>query len=127
MTPLKIFSLTVDIVDALIFCYCLLECDRFDHQPVMDMRAVVMLCCIYRDMFCAGRVVEQDMKRTIKACGGAIMTTAHDLCDSVLGTCKRFEERQIGAERLVGLVLFCDIVLICSCLFSNEVLPAAMM
>ncbi|XP_063877729.1 T-complex protein 1 subunit eta-like [Scylla paramamosain] len=52
-----------------------------------------------RDMFCAGRVAEQDMKRTIKACGGAIMTTAHDLCDSVLGTCKRFEEQQIGAER----------------------------
>ncbi|XP_045121280.1 T-complex protein 1 subunit eta-like [Portunus trituberculatus] len=52
-----------------------------------------------RDMFCAGRVVEQDLKRTIKACGGAIMTTAHDLCDSVLGTCKRFEEQQIGAER----------------------------
>ncbi|MPD01749.1 T-complex protein 1 subunit eta [Portunus trituberculatus] len=53
-------------------------------------------------MFCAGRVVEQDLKRTIKACGGAIMTTAHDLCDSVLGTCKRFEEQQIGAERCVG-------------------------
>ncbi|XP_050712410.1 T-complex protein 1 subunit eta-like [Eriocheir sinensis] len=52
-----------------------------------------------RDMFCAGRVVEQDMKRTIKACGGAIMSTAHDLCDSVLGTCKKFEEKQIGAER----------------------------
>jgi len=52
-----------------------------------------------RDMFCAGRVVEEDLKRTMKACGGAIMTTAHDLNDSVLGTCATFEERQIGAER----------------------------
>lgn len=27
------------------------------------------------------------------------MTTAHDLNDSVLGRCERFEERQIGGER----------------------------
>ena len=52
-----------------------------------------------RDMFCAGRVTEEDLKRTMKACGGAIMTTAHDLGDSVLGTCSEFVERQIGAER----------------------------
>lgn len=52
-----------------------------------------------RDMFCAGRVVEEDLKRTMKACGGAIMTTAHDLNESVLGTCELFEEKQIGAER----------------------------
>ncbi|XP_068222841.1 T-complex protein 1 subunit eta [Palaemon carinicauda] len=52
-----------------------------------------------RDMFCAGRVVEEDLKRTMKACGGAIMSTAHDLNDSVLGTCETFEETQIGADR----------------------------
>lgn len=28
-----------------------------------------------RDMFCAGRVVEEDLKRTQKACGGSIQTT----------------------------------------------------
>ena len=50
-------------------------------------------------MFCAGRVVEEDLKRTMKACGGAIMTTAHDLSDSVLGTCQVFIEKQVGAER----------------------------
>lgn len=50
-------------------------------------------------MFCAGRVPEEDLKRTMKACGGAVMTTAHDLCDSVVGTCEVFEEKQIGAER----------------------------
>jgi len=52
-----------------------------------------------RDMFCAGRVPDEDLKRTMKACGGAVMTTAHDLNDSVLGTCELFEERQIGGDR----------------------------
>lgn len=50
-------------------------------------------------MFCAGRVPEEDLKRTMKACGGAVMTTTHDLNDSVLGSCDLFEERQIGGER----------------------------
>lgn len=50
-------------------------------------------------MFCAGRVQEEDLKRTLKACGGAIMTTVHDLNDSVLGVCDLFEEKQIGGER----------------------------
>lgn len=53
----------------------------------------------YRDMFCAGRVPEEDLKRTLKACGGAVMSTAHDLKDAVLGSCELFEERQIGGER----------------------------
>lgn len=52
-----------------------------------------------RDMFCAGRVDDEDLKRTMKACGGGIMATAHDLNDSVLGTCEKFEERQVGGER----------------------------
>uniref|UniRef100_A0A336LHQ7 T-complex protein 1 subunit eta n=1 Tax=Culicoides sonorensis TaxID=179676 RepID=A0A336LHQ7_CULSO len=52
-----------------------------------------------RDMFCAGRVVEEDLKRTMKACGGAVMTTVHDLNDSVLGRCAVFDERQVGGER----------------------------
>lgn len=52
-----------------------------------------------RDMFCAGRVPDEDLKRTMKACGGAVMSTAHDLNDSVLGTCALFDERQIGGER----------------------------
>ena len=56
-------------------------------------------------MFCAGRVPEGDLKRTMKACGGAIMTTAHDINDAVLGTCERFEEKQIGGERYADLVL----------------------
>ncbi|CAH1959955.1 unnamed protein product [Acanthoscelides obtectus] len=52
-----------------------------------------------RDMFCAGRVTDEDLKRTLKACGGAILTTVHEINDSVLGKCELFEEKQIGGER----------------------------
>lgn len=52
-----------------------------------------------RDMFCAGRVVDEDLKRTQKACGGSIQTTVQDLNDAVLGRCESFEEIQIGNER----------------------------
>jgi len=52
-----------------------------------------------RDMFCAGRVPEEDLQRTMKACGGAIQTTVHDLNDDTLGTCETFEEKQVGGER----------------------------
>ncbi|XP_015602968.1 T-complex protein 1 subunit eta isoform X2 [Cephus cinctus] len=52
-----------------------------------------------RDMFCAGRVPEEDLKRTMKACGGAVMTTVNDISDAVLGKCESFDEKQIGGER----------------------------
>lgn len=52
-----------------------------------------------RDMFCAGRVPADDLNRTMKACGGAILTTVHDLTEANLGTCEQFEEVQIGGER----------------------------
>lgn len=56
-------------------------------------------------MFCAGRVPEDDLKRTMKACGGSVMSTAHDLEDSVLGQCEKFEEIQVGGERSVLIQL----------------------
>jgi len=52
-----------------------------------------------RDMFCAGRVPEEDLKRTMKACGGSIQTTASSLTDDVLGVCATFDEVQVGGER----------------------------
>ncbi|XP_003743658.1 T-complex protein 1 subunit eta [Galendromus occidentalis] len=52
-----------------------------------------------RDMFCAGRVAEEDLRRTMKACGGCVLTTVQDLKDSNLGSCEKFEENQIGGER----------------------------
>jgi T-complex protein 1 subunit eta len=51
-----------------------------------------------RDMFCAGRVPEEDLFRTMKACGGSIQTTVHDLSDKTLGQCETFEERQVTAH-----------------------------
>lgn len=61
-----------------------------------------MACFIvYRDMFCAGRVVEEDLKRTMKACGGSIQTSVSNLIGGVLGTCSKFEEIQVGGERYV--------------------------
>merc|ERR1719187_3142348 len=51
-----------------------------------------------REMFCAGRVAEEDLNRTMKACGGSIQTTVNDLCDDTLGTCELFEEKQVGGE-----------------------------
>lgn len=50
-------------------------------------------------MFCAGRVTEEDLKRTMQACGGSIQSTVSSLTDDVLGTCELLEERQIGGER----------------------------
>ncbi|XP_064509677.1 T-complex protein 1 subunit eta isoform X1 [Pseudopipra pipra] len=52
-----------------------------------------------RDMFCAGRVPEEDLKRTMMACGGSIQTSVNALTDDVLGRCELFEETQIGGER----------------------------
>ena len=52
-----------------------------------------------RNMFCAGRVADEDLKRTMKACGGAVMTTVHDINEKALGKCELFEEKQIGGER----------------------------
>merc|ERR1712113_191784 len=52
-----------------------------------------------RGMFCAGRVAEEDLNRTMKACGGSIQTTVNDLCDDTLGCCELFEEKQVGGER----------------------------
>ena len=44
-----------------------------------------------RDVFCAGRVSADDMKRTMKACGGSVQSTVNSL-EGNLGTCGKFEE-----------------------------------
>eukprot|EP00455_Lapot_gusevi_P053519 TRINITY_DN835_c0_g1_i2.p1 TRINITY_DN835_c0_g1~~TRINITY_DN835_c0_g1_i2.p1 ORF type:complete len:353 (-),score=129.62 TRINITY_DN835_c0_g1_i2:36-1094(-) len=52
-----------------------------------------------RDIFCAGRVAEEDLERVARATGAVVQTSLNDLNRSVLGTCAKFEERQIGEER----------------------------
>ena len=50
-------------------------------------------------MFCAGRVSSDDLERVVQATGGSISSTCSDIQPQHLGTCERFEERQIGGER----------------------------
>lgn len=55
-----------------------------------------------RNMFCAGRVHDIDLKRVAKATNAAIQTSTSSLhinSENILGTCGLFEERQIGEER----------------------------
>ena len=52
-----------------------------------------------RSMFCAGRVADEDLRRTMKACGGSIQTTTQGMKADCLGTCELFEESQVGCER----------------------------
>ena len=52
-----------------------------------------------RDVFCAGRVSSDDMERVVQATGARIQSTCTDIQPQHLGTCERFEERQIGGER----------------------------
>ena len=51
-----------------------------------------------RHLFCAGRVTEEDLNRTMKSCGGSIQTTVHDLNDATLGERALFEEKQVDGE-----------------------------
>mmetsp|Transcript_33012 Transcript_33012/g.77152 ORF Transcript_33012/g.77152 Transcript_33012/m.77152 type:complete len:566 (+) Transcript_33012:99-1796(+) len=52
-----------------------------------------------RNIFCAGRVDQEDLERTRRATGGEVQTTVQGITPSVLGTCGRFEEKQVGGER----------------------------
>jgi len=52
-----------------------------------------------RDVFCAGRVAEEDLRRVCRATGAAVQTTVNNLIPTVLGTCTKFEEKQVGANR----------------------------
>lgn len=52
-----------------------------------------------RDIFCAGRVAGDDLKRVVQAVGGSIQSTVTDIEPRHLGECGKFEERQIGGER----------------------------
>jgi T-complex protein 1 subunit eta len=48
-----------------------------------------------RDIFCAGRVSADDLKRTMKACGGAVQSSVNSL-EGTLGECGKFEEVRVA-------------------------------
>ena len=55
-----------------------------------------------RNIFCAGRVTETDLKRVCTATGAMVQTTVNGLNTNpelVLGSCDVFEEKQVGNER----------------------------
>jgi T-complex protein 1 subunit eta len=52
-----------------------------------------------RDIFCAGRVPQDDLDRVAQASGAVIQTSLSDLSENICGRCGDFEERQIGGER----------------------------
>merc|ERR1712050_115578 len=52
-----------------------------------------------RNIFCAGRVDNEDLERTRRASGAEVQTTVQGITPDVLGTCGKFEEKQIGEHR----------------------------
>jgi len=52
-----------------------------------------------RDIFCAGRVENDDLNRVAMATGAQVQSTVNGLTDAVIGSCGSFEERQLGGER----------------------------
>ncbi|KAJ3026948.1 UNVERIFIED_CONTAM: T-complex protein 1 subunit eta [Siphonaria sp. JEL0065] len=52
-----------------------------------------------RDIFCAGRVANDDLNRVVKAVGGSVQSSVNDIGPTHLGTCNFFEEKQVGSER----------------------------
>jgi len=52
-----------------------------------------------RNLFCAGRVPQEDLLRVAKATSAQILTTVNNVPGTALGSCGLFEEVQIGSER----------------------------
>lgn len=52
-----------------------------------------------RNVFCAGRVAQEDLQRVAKATGAQILTSVNNVPEEVIGTCGLFEEVQLGSER----------------------------
>lgn len=80
----------------------LAQCVASGANIVLSRLAIGDLATQYfadRNIFCAGRVEEGDLQRVVKATGAKVQTTVNNLDPKVLGTCQRFEEVQVGAER----------------------------
>ncbi|GMN54418.1 hypothetical protein TIFTF001_023544 [Ficus carica] len=78
------------------------KCVQSGAKVVLSRLAIGDLATQYfadRDIFCAGRVTEEDLNRVAAATGGTVQTSVNNVIDEVLGTCEVFEERQVGNER----------------------------
>merc|ERR1719188_1352906 len=71
-------------------------------QVVLSRLAIGDLATQYfadRNIFCAGRVENEDLERTRRASGAEVQTTVQGITPDVLGTCGKFEEKQVGGDR----------------------------
>lgn len=80
------------------------KCVATGAKVVLSRLAIGDLATQYfadRGIFCAGRVPEEDMSRVTQATGAQVQTTVNalDPAGGFLGTCTRFEERQVGGDR----------------------------
>ncbi|KAJ1432148.1 TCP-1-like chaperonin intermediate domain superfamily [Sesbania bispinosa] len=69
------------------------KCVKSGAKVVLSRLAIGDLATQYfadRDIFCAGRVTEEDLKRLLAATGGTVQTSVNNVID---------EERQVGNER----------------------------
>ncbi|MED6168331.1 T-complex protein 1 subunit eta [Stylosanthes scabra] len=77
------------------------KCVNSGAKVVLSRLAIGDLATQYfadRDIFCAGRVAEEDLKRVAAATGGTVQTSVNNVIDEVLGTCEVFEEKQFIEE-----------------------------
>ncbi|OEL22530.1 T-complex protein 1 subunit eta [Dichanthelium oligosanthes] len=78
------------------------KCVKSGAKIVLSRLAIGDLATQYfadRDIFCAGRVTEEDLQRVAAATGGMVQTSVNNVIDEVLGSCEVFEEKQVGNER----------------------------
>lgn len=78
------------------------KCVQSGAQIILSKLPVGDLATQYfadRGLFCAGRVAQDDMERTMRATGGVVQTSVHDMTPNVLGSCGQFNEKQVGDER----------------------------
>uniref|UniRef100_A0A161ZIE0 T-complex protein 1 subunit eta n=1 Tax=Daucus carota subsp. sativus TaxID=79200 RepID=A0A161ZIE0_DAUCS len=78
------------------------KCVKSGAKIVLSRLAIGDLGTQYfadRDIFCAGRVAEEDLQRVAAATGGTVQTSVNNVIDEVLGSCEIFEEKQVGNER----------------------------
>ncbi|KAF9618513.1 hypothetical protein IFM89_001914 [Coptis chinensis] len=78
--------------------------DPLQYQSIVDAEWNIIYDkldkCYFadRDVFCAGRVTEEDLQRVAAASGRTVQTSVNNVIDEVLGTCEVFEECQVGNE-----------------------------
>lgn len=78
------------------------KCVESGAQIILSKLPVGDLATQYfadRGLFCAGRVSQADMERTMRATGGVMQTSVHDMTEKILGRCGSFAEKQVGDER----------------------------